>query len=173
MKKKIIFIVFVAFAFNNAGNIILVQFLHYKIQEEIRNKLNSTGYKNKLHTISIDQRNQKDLEWSEDKEFLYHGTMYDVVKQRKQGSTIIYYCVTDTEETELFETLEILMQHQLANSKISGLLKNTYKLYWTPLELPRVEIKCKSVFNDNCHSLNENFITLYNRDIPTPPPKST
>jgi hypothetical protein len=160
------------FTFNNVVSVIVIQFLQFRQKEEMEVRVKSAVPENKLHLILIEKGGEDKIEWFEsNKEFQYEGMMYDIVRQVRQGSSTKYYCLTDTEETQMVETLEKLLDHQSAHSKATNLLKKSYRLFCNQFELLRFEIESGYICTNNWFSLIENFLSLYHTDIPTPPPK--
>lgn len=59
-----------------------------------------------LHVLNIDASNYKELSWHNHKEFMYHGTMYDIVHRKITGTySVTFQCVNDRQETVLFASL--------------------------------------------------------------------
>lgn len=161
------------FTFNSVISVIVIQFLQFRQKEDMEVQVKSAIPENRLHQILITNGEEDKIEWFEkNKEFQYEGIMYDIVRQENQGSSIKYYCLTDIEETQLIETLEKLMEHQSAHSKMSNFLKKSYRLFCNQFELSKIEMNGNYICINTWFSLVTHFISLYNTDIPTPPPKN-
>jgi hypothetical protein len=78
--------------------------------------------------ITVAARNSSDITWTENDEFSYNGSRYDVVRSEKQADgSISYLCLNDAREDALFSQLDQNIQNQLdankmANSKTGKLL---------------------------------------------------
>lgn len=85
---------------------------------------------NELTMILVTPENRNLLDWEEDHEFRYKGTMYDIVKIKTVCETsTIYYCIKDNEETKLFAQLDEEVDKRMnADRNGSDSLKNLFKL---------------------------------------------
>jgi hypothetical protein len=88
-----------------------------RIKEEIKEKIIKQLPDYKLTIIKISSRDQRKIQWIEDgKEFRFEGNMYDVVKVRQGGDTILYYCFCDIKENRLLSNLDKLVKDQSDHS---------------------------------------------------------
>jgi hypothetical protein len=72
--------------------------IHQKIEAVIEQFVDNE----QLELISISTENQQKLKWERiDKEFWYEGKLYDIVRAETKDSVTHYYCIDDTEETQL------------------------------------------------------------------------
>lgn len=69
-----------------------------EIKKEVKEGLNNED----LVVITVPFNDESSIEWVEkDKEFIYHGEMYDVVKTRSDGRIKQYFCINDKKEEKL------------------------------------------------------------------------
>lgn len=77
-----------------------------QVRKEIKARIKSSVPKNELRALIYNYSNSSEFKWHHKKEFCYHGTMYDIVSsERLLNGDIIFYCVTDSQETILFKNL--------------------------------------------------------------------
>lgn len=86
-------------------------------------KVIQSGIKSKMEKVSYEMADSGDLvkfaflrsnnlkenpnfQWVHDKEFIYEGEFYDIVKTGTRNDSIIYYCIHDNEETKLVDTFK-------------------------------------------------------------------
>jgi len=88
-----------------------------------------------LVVIRYAESNRNDFKWIHSREFVYKGSMYDVVKRVAVSDKITdLHCVNDTQEARLFKNLDEwvkeAMNHGKSGSKIvklfSGFLSGLY-----------------------------------------------
>ncbi len=74
-----------------------------KIRKEAKAQLFRSLRNSKLELIELDVNA---VNWVEEgKEFQYNGEMYDVVKQERKGSRLVFHCINDHEENALLRDL--------------------------------------------------------------------
>ncbi len=72
--------------------------IHHKMEAVIEQFVDNDH----LERISISPENQQKLKWERaGKEFWYEGKLYDIVRTEIQGEVTHYYCIDDTDETQL------------------------------------------------------------------------
>lgn len=101
------------------GYIPVYKILQYRIRQEIKQQIKKDIPAGELHKIIFDTNEEPDWE-REGKEFLYRGLMYDIVKKEIAGEKIIYYCISDDEETVLFAQLDKIVRAQMENKNTSA-----------------------------------------------------
>jgi hypothetical protein len=123
--------------------------------------------------ISITRANRYLLKWREEnKEFIYKGKLYDLASTRISGDTIIYYCINDKQEEELFANLDDHMQRNISsdiplNKKINNLIEKLIKEYIKNDYSLNIFNNGKEIF---FYYSGVNFNLVYLK-ITTPPPK--
>jgi hypothetical protein len=96
------------FLVNLVGTISLLLIQRHKRHEFIESVIASEAYGHHLTKLHITIDRQQEINWvEEDKEFRYHGEMYDVVRTETldDGSTM-YHCIADHAETHLYSQIE-------------------------------------------------------------------
>ncbi len=171
MKRILAICLLFVFTFNSVGYYFVFIILQQQIRSEIKNQIKQRIPSEELHVLAVSKSEK--IDWKrEGKEFLYKGTMYDVVKTEKKDDTVLYYCITDVEETQLFAMLDQLVKEHLAHSKkhnsAKKLLKNFYKKFYDNkyvirITLPVIKYSFLPPVNESLQ-----FLTL---DIPSPPPR--
>jgi len=176
MKRLLSILITILFLYNTTGYLIVFKSFQYGIKEEIKTKIKNNLNDKDLVLIkypSHPNKQQKKLfHWKEENEFLYNGNMYDVVRQYSIHDTVYYYCINDTREKELFATLNVQVDQNMAsNSKANNLVK-LYKL----------SIDQSYLFNfsiDNLLQSSKETVSLYlipgyspvQKEVETPPPE--
>lgn len=118
MRKIISIFLLAIFLFDFFGYFPIFKAAQYKIQKEIKTLLKKGVPENELNVIIVPVEKVNDLDWKrEGKEFRHNGNMYDIVRHETKDGNIHYYCVNDTQETQLFVHLEELVNKQMNNDK--------------------------------------------------------
>jgi len=119
MKKITAFIFCVLLLFSMSGQFIVFKSIQYSVKKEIKRKIKNTVPADELHYISLSKSDaEKKLNWlEEDKEFIFNGRMYDVVKVVADADTLHFYCINDEQEEKLFAGLEELVQKEMNATK--------------------------------------------------------
>jgi len=114
------------------------KFDQWQIHKAISRQLEKLIPENELEVISVAQ-NSNEIQWiRKDREFRYKGHLYDVVRSKKTGSVIRYYCINDGEETELVKQYEKTFQSQAADNRAPSksitiqVLKIFFSLIYSP-----------------------------------------
>lgn len=153
----------------------LFMILQYNVKQEIRQCFSQTVSDKKLTLITLTPEVESQLDWMDDKEFRYKGTMYDVVKMEiVDDTTTIYHCISDRQETTLFANLyEQVKNNMDTKNNQSNPLKNLLKLlsdiYIQPQLQRWTSILSMTTISFGHPYLYSSFVPL----IPSPPPKST
>lgn len=115
-----------------AGSIALILFLCYnffgyflisKIEQlvitgQIREQILPWLPVNQLVLIKAVTGVRNDISWIEaGKEFVFQGTMYDVVKTKVEHDTTFYYCFNDKKESKLLANLDKMVRDQTDRSR--------------------------------------------------------
>ncbi len=176
MVKLSAFSLILLLLFNIAGPAILLFALRSAVRIEMTALLKSHIADEELETIAVlHTKHEPDpaFQYINDREFRYKGRLYDIVRTEHRGDTIVYRCINDTREEQLFRSMDTLIKdtiNQKRSSRNAPLLVAakhliTNAIIWfipalnlspTPL-LQRRESACR--------------LSLLILDIPTPPPK--
>jgi len=77
-----------------------------QVRKEIKARIKRNVPKDELRALLYNNSNSTEFKWHHKKEFSYQGTMYDIVSsERLLNGDIVFYCVTDIQETILFKNL--------------------------------------------------------------------
>ncbi|MCE9539543.1 MAG: hypothetical protein K8R85_10025 [Bacteroidetes bacterium] len=138
MKKiAVIFFLFV-FLFNTMGYFIAFKAVHYQIKKEIKAEIKRKVNPSELTVIVINKKRINQIDWLENGKEMYHdGKLYDIVRNTENDTSIIYYCINDKQEEELFAHLEehinahIAANKPIRNKSTKKLADNIIKLYFS------------------------------------------
>jgi len=91
--------------------------------EHVKNEMatltqSSSHLRNTVQFSFTKEQVQKELRFTGSKEFIYEGKHYDVISSREENSIMIFNCLSDDRETELFSWFKNNFDHQ--NSNTSG-----------------------------------------------------
>jgi hypothetical protein len=105
-------------------------FLYFKLlQNNIRNEINieikKLSPKKNISIIVVSKRNEENINWiRKNKEFLYNGKLYDIIKIKKNTDNKIFYCINDSKENDL---ISIYMTN---NKKKDNIFINLKKIFY-------------------------------------------
>ena len=90
----------------------------WQIHERIEAIIESLIYEKELSRVEISLNDVKNLKWERaGKEFWLNGTLHDVAYSETNATSIVFYCINDTEETELYAQFDATLQKQLDSKK--------------------------------------------------------
>ncbi len=166
MRKYISLILLVIILFVSNGYHLYFKYLQHNIQQEIKHKIRNKLSKKELTLIVVSSNNKKKIKWTkENKEFIYNGLMYDIVKVETQGKEKYYYCINDTKEKDLIANYKKHNRHRNNTLlKIRKILSNKY--------FPeKLSINTKINKDDMCFiKYQQNYKSIYVETL-SPPPK--
>jgi hypothetical protein len=147
----------------------------YQTKSEIKKKIKRGIPDQKLHQLSFSSKHQPN--WTKiGKEFQFNGRLYDVVKTKKDGVQIIYYCINDKEESRLFAKLGTLVIKEFShkkNPKGTSLI-SVLKAFYVVKSFDALKVNKFSEI-----TLKKDFCSSYigilddgHKEIPSPPPLS-
>lgn len=85
-------------------------------REEVREKMQAEKDEEELLKLSFSRQELKEeLEWKEEREFLYRGSMYDVLDMEKDGKRFLLTVMKDEEETKMKERFRTLRRGSAGN----------------------------------------------------------
>lgn len=94
-----------------------------------------------LYTVTVTPQNAHLIRWQHQREFSYHGVMFDVVEKEVLGKhKIVYHCIADYKETALFADLDhfIKKDHHHKHFKIPKVYLFQWSLPEKQLDEPLV-----------------------------------
>ncbi len=172
MKNIVLFVLLFVLTLGNLGVLLIFKVKQQYIKSEIKKQIKQSVPENEL-TIIIQTTENKDLFiWKEKNEFLYNGSMYDVVKKDMQKDKIIYSCINDSQETSLFANLDEWVRHNTQNDNATkktcnNLIQLIMGAYFPP-QIVELTLYEESL---NHFSFYNFFHPTYTLAINSPPPK--
>jgi hypothetical protein len=95
------------FALNSLGLFLAFEWQQWHIQSAVQKAIETGPSPDEIYEVTVVAENAAQLQWYEDHEFRYHGTMYDVVQKKVlNADTTVYYCLADLAETSLLSNLD-------------------------------------------------------------------
>lgn len=126
MKKLLAFILIAIFLYNQMGYFIAFKIKQYEVRREIKARIKSSVPQSELTVIRIESGKENKLQWiKENKEFRYNGNMYDVVRKEMAAGAVIYHCINDVQEKQLFNDLNEHVSNHMNDQPVNE--KNTIK----------------------------------------------
>jgi hypothetical protein len=105
MLRKIFSIVFAGLIlYNLCGYYFVFQYDQAQVKQVMNERIRD-GVENEKQYVEITILNpgvDADFKMLDKGEFLYHGKLYDVVSEKVSGKSIIFRCINDTKEEQLF-----------------------------------------------------------------------
>ena len=103
MKKYASFIMLFVFLFITNGYFLYFKYLQYDLRHEMQMEMRNIHEK-ELIRIVLSPAHTKEIRWiRKNKEFLYRGKMYDVVRRETRDGHTVLYCLNDVREHELMK----------------------------------------------------------------------
>ncbi|MEI7895615.1 MAG: hypothetical protein WCJ26_01170 [bacterium] len=112
MKKVLIVSLLALFLFNSIGYYLLFELNRYGIRHEMQALIKHNP--SKLAVISVpDIIRDHSFQRIDKKEFRYKGVMYDIVREIKTSRGLIFICIHDAKESNLYSGLNHVNQNNL------------------------------------------------------------
>jgi len=179
MKKALsIFFLFI-FLYNLAGYFVVFSLEQFSAREEMESYIKNHINESLLEKIIVPNSDiitgSSDFRYKDNNsEFVFKGKLYDIVRQKSDGSNIIFYCINDKNEECLIQGLEDHIQRNSdqnlpAKNNTSNLVKNIVKDALPDNPQKQIDNFCAkiSIYSFHNFALKEQFILPQ-----TPPPKS-
>ncbi len=138
MKKSAIFSLLAIFLFNSVGYYIVFKISQSEIRKEVKTFIQLGIPEAQLTTIEISKAKFASINWEKkNKEFFYQGKLFDIVKKKELQNSIIFYCIDDKKEIELFADLDehidmfVASQNSKSNSSSKKLTNHVVKIYFS------------------------------------------
>jgi hypothetical protein len=121
-KQIIAFFFLFVFLFNSVGYFFVFRFNQMEIKNDMRAAMLEKTPDSRFIPITVSSKNSLELSWSEDNEFSYKGSRYDIVRMEKRtDGSVTYLCLNDAREDELFRQMDENLSTQLdANKTCNG-----------------------------------------------------
>lgn len=92
--------------------------MQFKIRKEIKNQIKN-GVPEEDRLIFYDDELNADainLTWIHDREFRYHGEMYDILEKKIIKGRLVYFCIHDVKESGLFSKLQEMVNKEMSHN---------------------------------------------------------
>ncbi|MEI6683571.1 MAG: hypothetical protein WCO44_13125 [Bacteroidota bacterium] len=131
MKKLAVIAVLILFLVNTIGCFIAFRFNQYRIQQEMVARIRCGTFQENIVILKIlHPERESQFRRIKDSEFSYFGRMYDLVAERKNGDTTLFYCLQDTREDELLaDYSRFLRRSGNSSHKDNAMLALLYNLF--------------------------------------------
>lgn len=148
MKTLAGFILLLIMLFNLTGISLVFNFQKARLRREMKAQIKGHIPKDQLHKFSVDSANDEHIHWTRrGKELMMNGEMYDVVSVSRENDSIHYYCINDSEETELFAQLDEMVKKKMKEERRTG--KQTGKLLRALTSLVYIGVDNQFWFDDH------------------------
>lgn len=129
MRKLISFLLLFLFLWQIGGYLLEFQIESSRVRKELKKLTKEAVPLNQLVYFQFSDKEIQSLTWTKKNEFKKDGHFYDVVwRHDLKGGLIEFQCVSDDQETVLFEKLDQYVSANLANPNSTRPLKNWSKL---------------------------------------------
>lgn len=120
MKRIVAILLLLLYLHNFAGYLAAFCLLQSHVRSDIKRTIKS-GLPDNTLTLLVFQtsslgNDESSVQWLEENEFLYRGSMYDVVRARADGDSTYFLCINDVEEERLFAGLDRHVDREMAAS---------------------------------------------------------
>lgn len=109
LKQRLFASVFLSlFVYNIVGYYAVFLMVQYSHHQEVKRALKGPRH-GALEVIEIskkDMDNHPHFTRVNEREFLYKGSMYDIVRTVESGDSVYFYCMNDKKETRMFAELK-------------------------------------------------------------------
>lgn len=100
------------------GYFIVFKTMQYQAKKEIKSIIKNNLNSAELIKLKFDRKSISGIVWKEKgKEFIFNKTLYDVVKTTVLGDEIIFECINDKKEQQLFSNLDEQVTLHVINNK--------------------------------------------------------
>jgi hypothetical protein len=146
-KRLASILILAAFLFTICGYYPVFKVQQSRIRREIKNLIKGNIPESELHLLSFTEKGAAQIKWAkEGKEFHYQNHLYDIVKYKKENGSVVYFCINDTEEEQLFANLDNLVKNQMdtghdGGKTIKNILKTALSLVYVPSEKIALQLR--------------------------------
>jgi hypothetical protein len=166
MKKYSSLILLVIFLTVSNGYYLYFVYLQNNIHREIKNEIKNNLSEKDLSVIVISPENERKIRWlRKDKEFLFEGSFYDIVRSELKDGKRYYYCINDIREKQLIAQY---VKQRRKKDKIVLKLKRIMGNKYFPGRF-RFNVKFTQI-NKNYAEINSIYKSMI-IDVSSPPPK--
>jgi hypothetical protein len=137
------------------------------MDKQVKENISAEGNLIKLVFHRNDDYNQPT--WTkEGKEFCYKNDMYDIAKIVANKDSIVYYCLKDKDENNLFETFLSLLKNSMGNDKKN---QGDYSKELSKYDLAHKDIFTKTHFMNIIYASITSYYKSMHIQIDSPPPR--
>ncbi len=154
---------------NTIGYFIVNQCQIFSAKNEARARIINGLQVNNYFTITVDNKNSKDLKVADEDEIIWKGTLYDVVKKEIIDNKTVYTCLTDKQENDLISSANDEIQRQTGNNSSKHVLSIFKSIQLFFEEKNADEQIIRSEKKGFIISRPEKLLTAF-LNIPCPPP---
>lgn len=153
LKKILIYSILILFLFNSIGYYLLYELKKHLARTEMQAIIQHHSKKLTVLTIADDEHDP-DFQRIDKKEFMYKGSMYDIVREIRTGHKTVFICLHDSKESKLLAGMKRLNQNKLHFAVWNHLTMiflpipaGDLNLFFSgKLLFPRIEISLRSSF---------------------------
>ena len=99
MKKLLAIILTGIFLFNTCGYYFAFLMKEKELKEEMKHLIHSGFFSDQYETLVLnDLVKDHDFHWIDNKEFRYHGKLFDIIDSQVEGNVVILRCINDKKE---------------------------------------------------------------------------
>lgn len=172
MKKIVPLFLLSLFVYNIVGYTLLFKIEQYQAKEAIEEKIKSTLPENLLTVVEVKKNKKNEFQFLDfdEKELIYKGNRYDIVKTISTKDATFYYLLNDKQEQKLVTELEKNVKDNSENTNNSNkneVVKKVVKDYFFETALHNIiTTETKIQFSPLLFSIADGFNSLA-----TPPPQ--
>lgn len=141
-----------------------------QIRSEIKRKIENSLNDEQLEVIILpSEKIKSSVNWvREDKEFIYHNKMYDVVRKKEENGKTIYFCLNDKKEEKLFADLDDHVRKNLSqNGRLKQIISKSISNYYFEI----ITLPVTSLISITLHPEYNKSYSDFCGEIKSPPPK--
>ena len=102
MKRVFAALILVVFLFNIMGYYFVFSYNHFMVRSEMKNLIKAGYFKDSFIVLKVDNPLlNKDFRRVGPGEFIFRDQLYDIIKEEKEGNSIIFLCINDKNEEDL------------------------------------------------------------------------
>ncbi len=171
MKKFISYLLILGILFNTLGNLIVLKSMHYNIYKDIRTTYINNIPNHNLVKITVAKDAKNSIRFIEKDEFIYKDKMYDIVRTETNQNSVIYYCLNDTKDENLYSSLNTEVRKCMNSNPVKSKTQQLLKKIATTLFYTENKNTVINSFKNikYSHTINKSKSALI--DVLTPPPQ--
>ena len=102
MKRVFAALILVVFLFNIMGYYFVFSYNHFMVRSEMKNLIKAGYFKDSFIVLKVDNPLlNKDFRRVGPGEFIFRDQLYDIIKEEKEGNSIVFLCINDKNEEDL------------------------------------------------------------------------